>query len=105
MDREQLEALIETVKKECRISWKNQETNERIEEIVKNSIEIIKHKLGMSGNDETDLVEPGLTKMLLLKYCQYWWSNMEAEFDQNYKREILTQRHKYEVKHGKEETE
>ncbi len=100
-----MDELIEAAKRECGISWENANTEKRIQDITESSVEIISHKLGMHEIDREDFMHPGLARMLLLRFCQYWWNSMEAEFEANYRQEILIQRHRYEVKHGKEETE
>lgn len=105
MTKEQKEKLITLAKNKCKISWKKEETDNQITGIVEDAIPVILHLLGIREVDEIDLVEPGQTRGLLLEYCLYRWSNQANEFTVNYRREILTQRHRYEVKYGKEETE
>ena len=97
--------LVELSKINLKICLSNEHTNEQITGIVEDAIPVIMHLLGIKEEDENDLLSPGLTRGLFLEYCLYCWSNQANEFTVNYRREILTQRHRYEVKYGKEETE
>ena len=105
MNEEEKEKLVEAAKRECRITWSNMDTEREIEEKVEDSIEMVAHKLGMHEEEKEDFTKPGHARRLLLKYCWYAWNKMENEFEINYKRDIITTRHIYEVKHGKEDTE
>ena len=101
MTEEQIGTLVELAKNKCKISWSKEQTNKQITGIVEDAVPVITHLLGIKEEDESDL----LTRGLFLEYCLYRWSNQANEFTVNYRREILTQRHRYEVKYGKEETE
>lgn len=105
MTEEQIGTLVELAKNKCKISWSKEQTNKQITGIVEDAVPVIEHLLGIKEKDESDLLSPGLTRGLFLEYCLYRWSNQANEFTVNYRREILTQRHRYEVKYGKEETE
>lgn len=105
MTEENLDFLIKAAKRECKITWNNSETEKEITEIVEDAIPAMLHKLGIKEADEEDLVKPGMARRLFLKFCLYSRNDMLEEFEYNYTREILTERHKYEVKYGKEKTE
>ena len=105
MTEENVKFLVEAAKRECKITWSQEETEIQIEGIVQDAIPSIMHKLGIKEADELDLVKPGMVRRLFLKFCLYAWNNMLEEFEHNYMAEILTERHKYEVKYGKEESE
>lgn len=105
MTEEQIGTLVELAKNKCKISWSKEQTNKQITGIVEDAVPVIAHLLGIKEEDESDLLSPGLTRGLFLEYCLYRWSNQANEFTVNYRREILIQRHRYEVKYGKEETE
>lgn len=105
MTVEEKEKLIDQVKRECKITWNSEETEEHIKEIVESAVPSMMHRLGVKEQDERELLEPGLAKRLLLKYCQYCWNNAEEYFEENYAKEILMQRHRYEVKYAKEENQ
>lgn len=105
MDEKTLDALCELVKRKCKVTWSDEDTNARIEEIVKNADESMRHMLGMKGASADAFLESGKTKTLFENYCMYDWNNMLDEFEPNYRRGILAERHKNEVKNVKEETE
>ncbi len=103
MNAESIGKLTELVKVKCKITWSDEMTSGEIEGIVKDAVPSIMHRLGIRDCDEGDILEPGMTRRLFLEYCQYVKHNMAHEFTKNYKEEILMQRHRYEVKYGKEE--
>lgn len=105
MNDEDLHTLMIAAKRECKITWNNTETENQIKDIVEDAIPAIMHKLGIKEADESDLLKPGMARRLFLKFCLYSRNDMLEEFEHNYIREILTERHRYEVKYGKEETE
>lgn len=105
MNKENIYYLIEAAKRECKITWDNKETEGQIKDIVEDAIPAILHKIGIKDQDEKDLLNPGMVRRLFLKFCLYSWNDMLEEFEHNYKSEILAERHKYEVKYEKEETE
>lgn len=90
--------LKEYVKKVCRITWDDTETDERVTSIVENAVVFLHHKLGMPGEPSPGVFEqPGMERILFENYCLYTWNNVTEEFEMNYRRDILTVRHKYEV--------
>ncbi len=100
MDEEVITKLTELAKDKCRISWDDKDTNKKIRTIAENAAVILTHKLGMQ-KDAAAFTEPGQARMLFENYCLYDWNNMTAEFEKNYKSEILTERHKNEVENGR----
>lgn len=98
--------LIDIAKRVCNITWKDADTEDEVESIVENAVAWLHHKLGMPGDVSPDpFLEAGLAQMLLKKRCWYCWNNAEEEFEANYKRDILTARHIYEVKAAREDSE
>lgn len=104
MKEETLKQLCQNAKKECKVTWEDEGTNKEFERIVEDAVESMKHRLGMKEEPE-EFLKPGMTRTLFNKYCSYDWNNMLDFFEQNYSREILAERHKYEVKYGKEKSE
>lgn len=101
-----MDELVVNVKRVCRITWTDDETEAAILSIVENAISHLHHKFGMSGEPSPDIFkEPGTERMLFENYCLYCWNNIPEEFEPNYKRDILTVRHKYEVEAARNETE
>ena len=95
MGEEEKAKLVAAVKRECRITWANDDTEKEITDITEDAIGIMMHKLGMHEDDQMDFTKPGFARMLLLKYSWYAWNKIACEFD-------ITARHKYEVKYGEE---
>lgn len=100
MNTETLEALCTLVKRKCKITWDDPDTEERVVEIVENAVTAMSHKLGMNETSPEAFLDAGLTKTLFENYCMYDWNNMTEEFDKNYLRDILTERHRYEVENA-----
>lgn len=105
MSEENKSKLIELAKEACKITWENQDTEGKIKRIVEDAVPFLLHKLGIQQKDDELLGKPGGTRALFGKYCLYAWNDAEDEFEANYKREILTERHKYEVKYEREKKE
>lgn len=103
MNVRKFEELCELAKRKCRITWCDEYTEQRIHDIVENAVASLKRKLGMSDQEEEDFLSPGTTRILFENYCMYDWNDMLEDFSKNYKEEILSERHKYEVKHAKKE--
>lgn len=100
---EELEALA---RNKCRITWHDDETDARVKGIVENAAYYLHHKLGIPGETSPDVfLEPGATRMLFENRCLYEWNDVADEFEENYKREILTERHRYEVEAARIEEE
>lgn len=90
------EELIEIVKQKCNITWNDDETNKRIEEIIEDALITVKNKVGII--EDIDFSQAGSERNLFKNYCFYEWSNKISEFDRNYENEIMQLRQKYEVK-------
>lgn len=105
MSEEAKGKLRELAKEACKITWENEDTDRKILRITENAIPYLAHKLGIKEEDEELLAKPGGTRVLFENYCLYAWNGIENEFEKNYKREILTERHKYEVRYGRETQE
>lgn len=100
-----MQNLCELVKDKCKITWNDTTTENIIRNIVENATEAVRHKLGMGDAPLENFLKPGLTKTIFENYCMYDWNNMLEEFEKNYLREILTERHRYEVQNAKKESE
>ncbi len=100
------EDLQEIVRNKCRITWHDDETDARVKNITEDAVSYLHHKLGMPGGISPDpFLEQGTTRMLFENRCLYEWNDVTDEFEENYKREILTERHRYEVEAAKVEDE
>lgn len=90
------EILINQVKRKLNITWEDDETNARVEDIIQSAIPDLIHKLGITDL-EFDFSVPGAANTLFLAYCLYEWNHTLNEFDENYSRLIAQVRAKYEV--------
>lgn len=84
---------IELVKRHLNITWDDDDTDARIQEIMLDAEYALNHKLGA----EVDYFGPGQARRLYLDYCMYAFNDSLNEFDKAYLTEILQLRHIYEV--------
>lgn len=90
--------LFAQVKRKLNVTWDDDETTARIEEIIASAIPDLTHKLGIV-DAEFDFSVAGAENTLMLAYCLYEWNHALSEFDLNYERMIAQVRAKYEVAH------
>ena len=88
-------ALFDQVKRKLNITWSDEDTDARIEDIVSSAEYAMRHKLGTP--EDFDFSEVGQENMLFLSYCLYEWNHSANEFDMNYLNDILQLRQKHEV--------
>ena len=98
-----MEELVRLVKRELKITWNDDDTEEEIEILVSDAIPTMNHKLGIEEGD-IDYSIPGQERRLFLNYCRYVRNNCVEDFDMRYLNDILQLREKYEVKYAKEQT-
>lgn len=91
------DSLIELLRNELYITWEDDETEIKLQRIVKNGIKAMDYKLG--GNINYN--EAGLEQELLIAYCVYIYNGCGNEFDEAYQNDIMILRHKYEVQQFK----
>ncbi len=92
--------LIEQVKRKLDITWVDEYTDRRVEDIMNSVAPVLKHKLGIADPDY-DFSKPGLENMLFLALCLYEWNHSAHEFDSNYANEIAQCRAMQEVAYHK----
>ena len=80
-------SLIEQVRRKLNITWNDEETDKRVNDIIASAMPILKHKLGIADAD-FDFSAPGLENLLFLAYCLYEWNHAANEFDSNYANEL-----------------
>lgn len=90
--------LLAQVKRKLNITWNDDETTARIEEIIANAIPILIHRLGIVDAD-FDFAASGLENNLFKSFCLYEWNHCANEFWANYADDIAQVRAKYEVQH------
>ena len=88
-------ALNEQVKRKLNISWQDDETEARIQDIIDKAQPTMRFKLGLP--DDFDFRDADQENILFLAYCFYEWNNVAPEFDKNYLNDILQVRSKWEV--------
>ena len=89
--------LLGLVKRKLNVTWEDETTTARIEDIMESAIPILVHKLGISDSS-FDFSVAGAERDLYLAYCLYEWNHCKEEFDVNYANEIAQVRAIHEVK-------
>ena len=79
--------LIDQVKRKLNITWYDEDTDRRVNDIIASAVPIMIHKLGIA-DASFDFSLPGFENMLFLTYCLYEWNHAANEFDINYANEI-----------------
>ena len=90
--------LFAQVKRKLNVTWSDEETTARIEEIIDNAIPDLIHRLGISDVDY-DFSVPGAENNLFKSYCLYEWNHCLNEFFDNYADDIAQIQAKNDVKH------
>ena len=92
------EILTRQVKRKLNITWDDEDTNARVDDIMESVSPYLRHKLGVSA--EFDFSAPGTERDLVLSCCLYEWNHITRdEWEENYKYTIATVRAQYEVAH------
>lgn len=89
--------LFREVKRKLNITWDDDETSAKIEEIIESAIPDLIHRLGIT-DPYFDFSAHGPEKSLLKNYCLYEWNHSLNEFFDNYADSIAQIRAKNEVK-------
>lgn len=97
MTQSTLSELVELVKNECRITWSDDDTERRVRGIVEDADTKLRHMLGIKGAADV-FTKPGGARTLFKKYCLYDWNEVLDQFEDNYKKEIIAERHVNEVR-------
>ena len=90
------ERLVAQVKRKLNITWNDDDTTNRVQDIIQSAIPALKHKLGIADPD-FDFANPGMENDLFKAYCLYEFNHCLNEFDANYANDIMQVRAKYEV--------
>lgn len=88
--------LLEQVKRKLNVTWEDDDTTARIEEIIESAIPVLLYKIGIADPD-FDFSAKGEENTLFLAYCLYDWNHVVEDFDLNYERMISETRAKHEV--------
>ena len=90
------EALFEQVKRKLNITWEDDDTAARLNDIIASAIPDLIHRLGITDPD-FDFSGRGAENTLFLAYCLYEWNHALNEFEDNYASMIARVRAKHEV--------
>lgn len=90
--------LLGQVRRKLNVTWDDDDTTARIEEIIESAIPALKHKLGIADRD-FDFSKPGMENNLFMAYCFYEWNHCLNEFDTNYWNDIAQVRAMHEVEY------
>jgi len=90
------ERLLAQVKRKLNITWEDDDTNARIEDIVQSAIPNLIHRLGIP-DPGFDFSEAGTENTLFLAYCLYEFNHSLHDFEDNYANLIGQVRAKNEV--------
>ena len=88
--------LTDLVKRKLDITWTDEDTDARVNDIIDSAIPEMRHKLGLP--ETYDFTEAGQEQKLFLSLCLYEWNHVANEFDGNYLNDILQVRQKWMVK-------
>lgn len=90
------ELLTKQVKRKLNITWEDEDTNARVDDIISSVDPYLRHKLGVSA--EFEFSTPGVERDLFLSCCLYEWNHIPRdEWEENYKYTIANLRQRYEV--------
>lgn len=90
--------LVGQVKRKLNITWEDDDTTARVNEIIESAIPVMLHKLGIADSD-FDFSTPGAENTLFLAFCLYEWNHATNEFEPNYHHMIANVREQWAVKH------
>lgn len=99
-----MDLLFEQVKRKLNVTWEDDDTTSRIEEIIESAIPDLKHRLGIFDS-EFDFTVAGAENTLFKNYCLYEWNHCLNEFWNNYAEDIAQIRAQWAVKEVTENEE
>lgn len=88
--------LYGQVRRKLNVTWEDEDTTARIEEIMESAIPDLRHRLGIS-DPEFDFSVAGDENTLFKNYCLYEWNHCLSEFFVNYAEMISQVRAKNDV--------
>lgn len=72
--------LTAQVRRKLRVTWDDDETAARIDEIAASAEQELRDLLGVPEGEELDFSEPGAENALFLNLCWYEWEGARDEF-------------------------
>ena len=99
------EYLKEQVRRKLRVTWSDEDTDDRIDlDIIPAAEQELTDLLGIHTKD-FDFGKPGTENMLFLNLCWYMWEGAADDFEKFYASQIARCREKWMVKQYVEEQE
>jgi len=96
--------LFGQVKRKLNVTWDDDDTTARIEEIMESAVPDLKHRLGIT-DPEFDFSVAGDENTLYKNYCLYEWNHCLNEFFVNYAEMIAQVRARNDVAYYKANNE
>lgn len=93
-------ALIDQVKRKLDITWVDEDTDRRVQDVMDSASPILRHRLGIA-DDTFNFEKPGQENILFLNLCLYEWNHTANEFWDNYADDVATCRAIHEVAYYK----
>ena len=88
--------FVNQVRRKLNITWNEENTDNRVNDIINMAIPDLIDKLGIADPD-FDFSVPGKENKLFLAYCLYEWNHCANEFDDNYHNDIAQIQQKNDV--------
>ena len=86
LDSTQKKKLLSDVKDRLNITWDNENTDKKLTSMIEDAEIYLNHLLGA----ECDYSAPGMFHKLFLNYAMYSYNHCEEEFEDAYRKDILT---------------
>ena len=75
--------LTEQVKRKLNITWNDEDTNARVQDIINSPMPYLTHKLGIT-DENFDFSVEGIENTLFKAWCLYEYNHCANEFEVNY---------------------
>ena len=93
-------ALIDQVKRKLDITWVDEDTDKRVQDIIDSASPTLRHRLGIA-DESYNFETAGQENRLFLALCLYEWNHAANEFWDNYADDIATCQAMHEVAYYK----
>lgn len=90
------EELLMQVRRKLNITWSDDDTDLRVNDIMEAADPALKHRLGIT-DPNFNFAAPGIENTLFLAWCLYEFNHTLNEFEDNYASLLAQARAKHEV--------
>ncbi len=97
------EELVLKIKDSLDITFEDDDYDRKIIGIIEDAIPVLRSLFGMPDDLEFDWTQPSQERSLLKNYCLYALNNVLEQFGDNYRKDIIPVRIKYQVENDKDE--